>query len=444
MKAVSFGQTIGTLLFAALFCLGSSANEIHQPGYLSVDGQTDFAVYYTAASLLHDHLGSHLYDEAADGLNPQRREARAGGFFLDEARRRGVRKVDLYLYPPFLAELLIPLTIVPINVASLIWRLLGFGTIAISAGCLSRLLGMRWFSLCSLAVLTGFLCFSPLWQALHYGQITILLLGLFSLGVLLYRNGWKRTSAILCAVTALIKLTPLLLLAPMLVWRDWRWIRWFGLAFVAGLAICSGVQTAGMLSRFFFHVVPAMSGGVISRENQTVLSGVQMLWCRGHNVAGLVVPRAVLWLGQSGSVLLLAAGVWRILPVGQSLSPERRTVVLMGFALLSLCVAPVAWVDTQIFGYLLLVLVWAALLQRRHSLLQLMLVATCTVFMGGSLALKDLPWVRSVTLLQYLPLISSIVLTMYALGHVSEASSADMASEPAETGHGPTRIDLAS
>ena len=444
MKAVSFGQTIGTLLFAALVCLGSSANEIHQPGYLSLDRQTDFAVYYTAASLLHNHLGSHLYDEAANGVNPQRREAHAGGIFLDEAKRRGVRKVDLYLYPPFLAEVLGPLTILPIDVAFFIWRLLGFGMIALSAGCLSRLLGMRWLSLCSLVISTGFLCFSPLWQALHYGQITIVSLGLFSLGLLFYQNGWKRTSAMLCAVTALIKLTPLLLLAPMLVWRDWRWIRWFGLVFVAGLAVCSAVEAPGMLSRFFLHVVPAMSGGVLSRENQTVLSAVQMIWCRGHNVAGLVVPRAVFWLGQTGSVLLLAAAIWRILPVGPTLSAERRTVALIGFALLSLCAAPVAWIDTQIFGFLLLVIVWAELLQRRHSWLQMVFVAACTVCMGGSLALKDLPWVRSVTLLQYLPLISCIALTMYALGNVSETSHTEYAIKPEEARPGSTWMDIAS
>lgn len=415
MKVVSPHQIIGTLLLAGLLCLGASANEIHQPAYLSLDKQTDFAVYYTAASLIRDHLGRHLYDEAADGSNPQRREARSGGVFLNEARRRGLQRMNLYLYPPFFAEMLVPLAPLSIRMASIVWRLLGCSMVLLSAGCLSRLLGMRWLSVFSLAVLTGFCCFSPLWQALHYGQVTLILLGLLSLGILTYHEGWKRTSALLCAVAALIKLTPLVLLAPMIVWREWRWVRWFGSVFVVGLVLSNALPVSGMVATFFLHVVPPMSNGILSRENQTLLSATQMMWCHGRNVAGLIVPRPVLWIGKSESFLLLAAGCWMISPVGPSLAPERRSLALVSFVSLSLCAAPVAWIDTQVFGYLLLVLVSAELLRRPGPLWRLTLVFTCTVCMGGSLALKSIPWVRSVTPLQYLPLIASIVLAMYAL-----------------------------
>ena len=281
MKIASFRQIISAIILALFLGLLASANEVHQRGYLRLETQTDFAVYYTAACLLHDHLGDHLYDEAGNGTDPQRQEASRKGLFSREAQEHGISEVDLYVYPPFLAELLLPLTLFPLRIAFIVWRCVSFCMILLSVSCLTRLAVGRWRSTVWIALLAGLLCFSPIWQALHYGQITLVLFGLISSGVVLYQCGWKATSAAVLAVAALIKLTPIILLLPMLIWRDWRWARWFGGALLAGLVLSNGPHVPRLILTFVVSVLPPMSAGVISRENQTLLSAVQMVWCGG-------------------------------------------------------------------------------------------------------------------------------------------------------------------
>ena len=76
---------------------------------LSHRSQRDFRVYFIAASMIWNHQGSHLYDQAADGTDPQRAWADPNTVFAAYARKLGVDDVHLYVYPPLLADMLVPL-----------------------------------------------------------------------------------------------------------------------------------------------------------------------------------------------------------------------------------------------------------------------------------------------------------------------------------------------
>lgn len=415
MRRASFRQTTIALVLALGVSLLASVRQVREHGYLSLNAQTDFSVYYTAAGLISDHLGGRLYDEAASGVDPQRRQAGAGTVFAQEAKRRGIAKVDLYVYPPILAQILRPFSRLRIRDALLAWRLTNCCFILLVSMCLSYLLPGTSRRYAVPALLLGMLSFSPLWQALHYGQVTLVLLGLISLGVLLQFVGWQRASAFALAVAALIKLTPLLLLLPMLVWREWRWARWFAGTLLLGLIASYAGHELALIVTFFLHVVPPMSRGIISRENQTILSAVEMMWCRGRNSTGLVVPTDVIAMGRVLSLLVLAVGIGAIWPGQGDPTAGRKVDVLFSFALLSLCIAPVAWIDTLIFAYPLLVRVWARLYRRMPLMPELLLVFGCSAGLGAALAFRSLPRLSSVTSLQYVPLLSAIVLAMYVL-----------------------------
>ncbi len=334
---------------------------------------------------------------------------------LQEARRRGIQKIKLYVYPPFLADLLLPFAWLPVSWALWIWRLLSLLIVALSAYLIGRLLRVRWPTWPAMLVLAGIICFSPLWQGLHYGQITVLLFGLWCGGVFAYDKKYKRISGGLFGIAVLIKLTPLLVIFPFLIWRDWRWTRWFLGTVLVGFLLTCVVNSPQLLATFFLHVVPPMSKGIASRENQTILSAVQMIWSHGRNYSNLVVPRNILKLGKMLSAGLVAVAVVLTYRLGADLRLERRPLVLAAFALLSPLVSPVAWIDTLVLGYLLLAVLWASLLRQHQSLAEVLLLTSCSIGMGASLAIKDLPWIRSVTALQYIPLLSSIVLVIYAL-----------------------------
>ncbi len=415
------GQAALALTFVLLVSLLASLNEIRRPGYLALDRQTDFQVYFSAAALLRDHLSPHLYDEADTGVDPQLRDATPNSAIARAARRAGVSRVKLYLYPPLLADLLGPLTRLSATSAARVWRALNLALLAVNAALLARLLGWGLRSRHTLLVLAGLLCFSPLWQGLHYGQITIVLLTFWSLGVLAYANGWKRTFACALGLATLLKLTPVIVLLPLVLWRDWRSLRWYAGVVTTGIAALALVNSPAVLWDFFVHVVPPMSGGVISRENQTVLSAVQMLWSHGSGYPGMPIPPRVPRFGRLLSLLLLGSAAWltwrrRQPAVPEGLPDRDRALTLAAFALLSLCVSPVAWVDSLVIGYPLLVLLWQRALRGESTRSALLFLLAASLCMGGSLGIKWTPGLQRVNLFQYLPLFGSLALVFAALG----------------------------
>ena len=403
-----------TLLLAFIICSLASLSDLHRHTFLALSGQSDFQVYFTAANLVHDHLGQYLYEEAGTGTDPQLRNARSGGVMAQEARKEGIDLVNLYVYPPFLADILMPLTKLPLKCASWAWRAINLLGVLETAACIATLLGFRLLSLRSLMVLTGLLCFSPLWQGMHYGQITIVLLSLWSTGIVLYTKGWERTSALLLAAAVLIKIVPLLVIVPILVWRDWRWIRWLFVGLVSGLSLVLLDNNFHELTFYVLHVVPPMSAGIVERENQTLLSALQMFWRHGNSYV-TSTPSYVLWAGRTLSASFIGIATFLTFRLGPSLPRIKKPFVLAAFALLSLCVSPVSWVDALVIGYLVVALLWLNMAQSWRSYLELALLFTCTIGMGASLGIKHIHRWDGDTFVQFVPLFSAISISLYAL-----------------------------
>ncbi len=399
----------------------------HPAAYLRMDQQSDFRVYYVASALVANHLDSHLYDEAGTGVDPQRRTANPDSVIATMARSKGISKTQLYVYPPFLADVLIPLTWFSAPTASVLWRALNLLAVALSGAIVSRLLGYKLASIPTLFVMAGLFFFTPLWQGMHYGQITLQLLLVWSAGILFYAKGWKQASAIVLSAGVLLKMTPLLIVIPILIWRDWKWVRWFAGGLIAGTMLILQVNSPGTLPFYFGHVVPPMSVGIVARENKTVLSLVEILWCHGLDYQGIPVPRMAILIGKLICAVLVGLAAFLTSRSAKALSATDRKFVLAAFALLSLCVSPVAWLDSLAIGYMLLALLWQRMLNTRTSRSELLLLFIATVAIGTTFGPGYLYWRLDQSVpFQFAPLILAIALVFYVF-----SSTAKTPAEPA-------------
>jgi Glycosyltransferase family 87 len=333
------------------------------------------------------------------------------------------------VYPTFLADALLPFTLLSVPKALWAWRFFNLAGVVISAGFISRLLGYRLRSVPALLVLVGLFCFSPLWQALFYGQISILLLVLWSAGILLYAQGWKRTSALVLSVGALVKMTPLLIFVPILIWRDWRWIRWYAGGLLTGLLLMCLKNSPGTILFYFIKVIPPMSGGIVNRQNKTVPAAIGMLWCHGLIYRGMVVPPHVVLIGKLLCAALVGTAAFLVYRSSRGLEITGRVFVLAAFALLSLCVSPVSWVDALIIGYILLALLWRRMLAGEGSYAELLLLFATTVATGMSVAIgsSGSRKIDSFFFFQYTPLALSLLSVFFVLSRRTDLNSKDVA-----------------
>lgn len=228
----------------------------------------DFNIYFAAALALRDNAHANIYS-----LSTLQAAAAAHHAASPEA---------LYLYPPVLAALLIPLTLAPYAVALRIWLLLSLLCWLLGAALLAiqirRLLGpdddllhspagatahvplaarmRRWLAartdadLFAVAVATFLvLAYGPLMQSFQLGQVTMLIFAIVAVLPPLETRGSHGTAGVLLGLATLLKLFPAVLIAYFAL-RGRRRLVWVALAtiVVATIALVPIIGLDGVLS----------------------------------------------------------------------------------------------------------------------------------------------------------------------------------------------------
>ncbi len=345
--------------------------------------QTDFKVYLTAAQLVREHKGAEIYNGADTGRNPQMQPAPSGGIFQRTAAAMGIPRVDLYLYPPTLADMLVPLTLLSVRHACDAWLALNILALFLAAMLVTWMLYDTAFHWASIAFFVGIFCFRANVWGFGWGQIASVLLLLWTAGIVCYVQGLRRASAAIFALATAIKLTPLLVLLPFLFWREWRWVRWFSL-FLASIAlVLCLVNGPAALMDYFFHVMPPMSGGCVAITNISIPSGLQQLYLglagRDFLDPSTPVPHAVLVGSKMIASAVLLAVLFCIHRLGANLPLMERAKVLSLVALLSLYCSPVAWRSAYGIVFLAAFFLWKDAFERGASSLELLLLVVCTL-----------------------------------------------------------------
>jgi alpha-1,2-mannosyltransferase len=394
----------------------------------------DFRVYETASMLVHEHRGDLIYDGADTGVDPQLRFADPQSSFARVARSLGVGQVRLYVYPPLLADLILPFTFVNSLEAGRLWTALNYLTLLVVALLARSMLQIPWKSLGFVALLVGVFTFSPALACLQWGQVTILLLCLWTLGLFCYMRGWSAASAGALALATAIKLTPLIVVVPFLLWKEWRWLRLYAISLLACLGLTCLISGSASLSDYSRHVMPAMSSGNAFLGNKSLLASFQILYVtmKGGNLntTDTLIPPSVIMLGKICALAcLIVASILVAFSKAVSSLPT-RVLTLSLFAALSSAISPVSWGHAYAVCLLALICLWAEALRIRISAVYLVFLTLCSLELSWfalSFPIKNHAHGVAFGLATFLTPLSAIALVLYRL-----ASSDTFSALPSE------------
>ncbi|MFC0360265.1 glycosyltransferase 87 family protein [Kytococcus schroeteri] len=290
-----------------------------------------------------------------------------------------------FTYPPFAALVFVPLALVPRAVAVAVLTLASALGLVValrralegrregSMTLLGRRLAPTWPVLGALGV-AAVVC-EPVWQTFSFGQVNLLLAGLLAADLL--RRGDRPWRGVWLGVAAGIKLTPVFLVAWLVLTRQWR---------AAGVALASMLATVGLGflllpsdSRAFWSEVLPETGrigapsyvanqsvkGLLARFLGDEAPALDPAWFALASVVGLVLVLAAARLAALGD---RAAGLWVAalgMLMASPVSWSHHWVWLAPLALAVLCSEarrdvprPARWAVAAMLGSALLQVIW--------------------------------------------------------------------------------------
>lgn len=358
-------------------------------GHVMSAPDLDFYDYYFAAQVIHDNPHADLYSGATDG-NPQLRSAPAGSELFARARIAGFDDIELYLYPPLLADILAPLTPIPAHLAAVLWRAFNLAMVLATTLVLVRMVRVPILSF-EFAIFTlAAYSFWPIHEALSDGQVAIVMLALWAVGIVAYFEDRVILSAAAFALATAFKVTPILLVPLFLVWRDRKWLVSYlaiVLGLVAAMVAINGVQTVSV----YPAVMSAMGGLAPAMQNKSL--GSLVAWAYYGKLFSLSSvhdvmanpPRMLLTVAKavSGAFYLLCLFlVWR--SRGWLDRASKATTIAI-FGLVTACVSPISWRHGYAIAFIVLAIYWARALRTRPRLLHAVLLALTTFTLGSLL-----------------------------------------------------------
>jgi len=320
----------------------------------------DFKAYYTAGLAVRlGEAGQYLYSDPQQlnlGLLPSQP-------WVDFATSHGVPHPSAYIYPPFFAVVMAPLTLLPYHSANLAWFWLNTALLAASIGLLVRIARSLSRSqeegpLSLLAVCVVFVClnFFPTIRAMQCGQAGFVLLFLTTAALALCLapagapggpRGRSALAGACLALAAAIKLTPIILIA-WLAWAGRRRVAAWGLGWLAAFGAI-GLAVAGWSNHLTYATgfMPSLARGAATYANQSINGFLnRLLTDRSVAVFDFAEEPALVWWGtRLAAAALLACAFWLTRrSAGPEAQPGRALALGYGLMVLStLMVAPISW-----------------------------------------------------------------------------------------------------
>jgi hypothetical protein len=348
----------------------------------------DFPVYYVAGSLAH--RGTELY------FVPPHRDPAVLPYFVllnvnsasdsgREAERLGFGAVCPFIYPPFAALVMRPLTAFSPRMALLYWRILVAVLTALSAYCIVATFSPRFAWRSSGLAIAGAFLFFPFVETIALGQASAIILACWAVGIYLASHRRFILSALFFAFGTLIKISPVLAIGVFVLKRQWKWV----LAYAAWFLTLSSVSVSllGWAPHLIYlrTVLPVLSCGIPVTWNKSLAGLIQSMTI--GDVVGFGEFRALpLVAGACVAAKALAA----ILYFGLLWFFHRRrgdqTVLgseLAAVALLSLLISPVSWRHHYLLALIPLIYLW--LPETRLKPWQLIVLTVATLIIGTPL-----------------------------------------------------------
>jgi hypothetical protein len=378
-----------TILFAiTLASLLISSVAQRYLGHVESGANVDFFDYYFAAQVVRDNPHANLY-EGATGTNPQLRSAPAGSEIFAHARAAGFDDIELYLYPPLLADILRPVSGLPAHLAAILWRVFNLALVLVSVILIAHMMRVPILSFEFSVLALAAYSFWPIHETVADGQISIVMLALWAVGIVAYCDDCIVLSAAAFALATAFKITPILILPLFFIWKDRKWLVAF-LAFLLGLVLAMATINGLPMVKTYAAVMSAMGDGAPAMQNKSLSSLVA--WAYYGRLFSLLSvheiltnpPRALLIAEKtiSGSFYLLS--LWPVWRSRHQLGLSSKAATIAIFGLITACVSPVSWRHSYSVAFIALAVFWIRSLRTKPRALHLALL-TLTTFTLGSL-----------------------------------------------------------
>ncbi|MEW6233919.1 MAG: glycosyltransferase family 87 protein [Candidatus Omnitrophota bacterium] len=310
--------------------------------------EQDFTAYYAAAMALNQ--GQPIYNS---GPWPLSRDNPLIGVPVIDGKNP--RPHQYYLYPPFLAWSLRPLSRLPFWTAEWIWNILMAAAYWLGAvmflRCAARSLLSRSETAAAL-ILAAF--WAPMFLAFRVGQITIMVMAALALHYVWAINKRDGLSGLALGVAAALKVTPLFFLPLWFFWRRWKIVVSALITLIIILLITGWRQNL----QFVTGIMPQISLGENHPINHTLM-GVylgQVLknwgWLNADDYRSIAVAHTLMRLLLMAGWIATWWGAWR---------PHDERTVSLGFACAlaaSIIWTPVARLHDYIYLYPALILLY--------------------------------------------------------------------------------------
>lgn len=291
-----------------------------------------------------------------------------------------------FIPPPFSAVILAPLTVLPWKTAYFVWQLLCVLMMAISLYFALHLLDDAPPSsiVMTIALAVVFL-FLPFKRALTLGNIDVVLILLWVLGVSFLRRGRAIPSAFCFALGTVIKVSPVYAVPLLILRRQWRWLASYGVASVVLLAL--SVWKVGWTNHVVWagQVGPALACGIKSFWNRSLPGFILGLGGPQRLLYDLPAPPGLCLFNKAVSVVCYFAFLiwcWRKRRDSKGLMFE---IVLL--PLVVLLVSPLSWTQYYVLAVLPLSYLWSRSREQTVAVskVDLILLAGSTLTFGSAL-----------------------------------------------------------
>jgi hypothetical protein len=276
--------------------------------------------------------------------------------FVRTAQAHAIHVRGLYIYPPTLADLMVPFTFVSPRSALRIWYVMSFAALLGAGILMVRVLGMK-FEGRALLVPGFFIIFPAIFDCLTWGQVLLFLLLMILGAINFYIRGRRQSAAFLFALATAIKLTPLIVLVPLIAWRDWKMVRSLALWCLVMLAVLTATNGSGWYAPYFLHEAPRL-GTILDFQNRSLNTVIHLLslesvksWAASpHALLGhQFEPGPSMWVNRALSAMVICIAGW-LSWTRRSISEAEKVETIAAFLLIVCCISPVSWLHAYVLS----------------------------------------------------------------------------------------------
>lgn len=309
--------------------------------------RSDFRSFFTASHALKENY--NIYDD--DNLENM----------LEKNNMEG--KVYPFIYSPFLASIMYPLTLLPPQRAELLWTVGSIATFSFAMGLnvflIIKLIGKKYLNI---AVLTTLLLIflSPVKSNIELGQVNIFVLFFIELFLYTYLKNKKLLSGAFLGVALLTKTFPILVIIYFFLKKEYRVIKGLVFTLLTGFLLVSSLHGIHPWINFFQTSIGSFSSMQIP--------GLFVL----HNFVNVSIKGTMLRFFSYNvymKIVLLFVNVSCIgflIYLAKNIKDKKAFIIYVFFSfVINILINPVAYTQHLIYLYPFLVFILAFILKIR-------------------------------------------------------------------------------